>query len=50
MDNLLKCRLTPGQVLCTVVFKTIPEDSLLQQMKAEGYHFIHIPVNPYAAL
>jgi SAM-dependent methyltransferase len=50
MDILLKCRLFPGQVLCTVVFKTIPENSLLQQMKAEGYHFVHIPENPYATL
>ncbi|RCH53645.1 class I SAM-dependent methyltransferase [Mucilaginibacter hurinus] len=47
MDTLVKFRLIPGQVLATIVFKQLPDDKVLQALKADGYKLLNIPANPY---
>ncbi|WP_158797577.1 class I SAM-dependent methyltransferase [Pedobacter sp. L105] len=47
LDLLSKTKLVPAQVMAAIVFKEVPEESTLQQLKADGYHLVSIPKNPY---
>ncbi len=46
-DFLSKMGIIPAQVLCAIVFKTMPNDSTLEELKRTGYRIIKIPNNPY---
>jgi len=46
-DFLSKTGIIPAQVLCAIVFKTVPNDSTLKELKHAGYQIIKIPSNPY---
>lgn len=46
-DLLVKLRLIPSQVLCAVIFKELPGDPLLKELKTGGYELLYIPQNPY---
>jgi len=46
-DILAGLKIFPGQVLSAVIFKQIPGDDLLQQLRASGYRIVRIPKNPY---
>ena len=47
LDLLVKFKFLPGQVLSTIIFKQMPEESILQKLKADRYHLVTIPSNPY---
>jgi ubiquinone/menaquinone biosynthesis C-methylase UbiE len=47
LDQLVKLKIIPGQVLATVIFKQVPDELTLQLLKADGYHVVAIPPNPY---
>lgn len=47
MDLLVKFKLLPGQVLSTIVFKEAPDSVTIDRLKADGYHVVEIPKNPY---
>lgn len=47
MDLAVKLKLLPGQVLSTIVFKEVPDKSLLEKLKESGYRLVDIPKNPY---
>lgn len=46
-DVLSKIGLVPAQVLCAIVFKTVPNERTLKDLKRAGYQIIKIPSNPY---
>ncbi len=46
-DFLSKTGIIPAQVLCAIVFKTVPDDNALKDLKRTGYRIIKIPSNPY---
>jgi len=46
--NLLRSlHLIPYNHLCSVVFKEIPDENLLVDLKKNGFKVIHLPENPY---
>lgn len=47
LDVLLKLKIIPGQVLSTIVFKSLPDQIQQQQLRKEGYKLVNIPKNPY---
>nr|WP_232325347.1 methyltransferase domain-containing protein [Pedobacter panaciterrae] len=47
LDGLVKIRLIPSQVLSAIVFKEIPDETLLMALKNGGYQLVYIPKNPY---
>jgi ubiquinone/menaquinone biosynthesis C-methylase UbiE len=47
LDILVSLKLLPGQVLSTIVFKQVPDQSTLDELKKDGYHLVYIPKNPY---
>lgn len=46
-DFLSAIGIMPAQVLCAVVFKTVPNGNTLRDLKNAGYQIIKIPRNPY---
>jgi len=46
-DLLSKTGIIPAQVLCAIVFKTMPNNNMLKDLKLNGYQIIKIPNNPY---
>lgn len=46
-DILSKIGIIPSQTLSIVVFKTLPDAILKNDMKKNGYRFVEIPKNPY---
>ena len=47
LDVLVKIRLIPSQVLSAIVFKEVPDETLLMELKSSGYEWVYIPKNPY---
>lgn len=47
MDLLVKLKVIPGQVLSAIIFKENPEAEVVERLKADGYHLVVIPKNPY---
>jgi SAM-dependent methyltransferase len=47
-DFLTRFSFMPSQVLCAVIFKSLPSESTMQAMKREGYQIHIFPPNPYA--
>jgi len=47
LDVLVKIRLIPSQVLSAIVFKEVPDETLLMELKSSGYELVYIPKNPY---
>lgn len=47
LDLLIQLKLIPAQVLCTIVFKQMPHQTLLSHLKTDGYKVVTIPKNPY---
>lgn len=47
LDFLVKLKLIPGQVLSTIIFKTMPDDTIIEELKVNGYKLIYVPKNPY---
>lgn len=47
LDVMVKLKIIPGQVLAAIVFKQVPDAGALASLKAEGYHLVYIPDNPY---
>ncbi len=46
--NLLsKLRIVPYNTLISVIFKEMPSEKMLSEMKKEGYKIIQLPKNPY---
>jgi len=39
--------LMPSQVLCAVIFKIKPDDTIVQNLKKEGFIYYDFPSNPY---
>jgi SAM-dependent methyltransferase len=48
LDILLKLRVIPGQVLSVVVFKQMPDEQTIKQLRSDGYRLVTVPKNPYA--
>ncbi|WP_293306830.1 class I SAM-dependent methyltransferase [Pedobacter sp. UBA5917] len=46
-DAMVKLRAMPAQVLTTIIFKQLPDNDTIAQLKKSGYHLVHIPKNPY---
>ncbi|MFN0255065.1 class I SAM-dependent methyltransferase [Pedobacter ureilyticus] len=46
-DFLSAIGFIPAQVLCAVVFKKVPNDNTVRDLKHAGYQIIKIPRNPY---
>lgn len=46
-DGLVKIGLMPSQVLSAVVFKELPAESTLTELKKSGYQLVYISPNPY---
>ena len=47
-DNFLcKLGILPHQVLCAVIFKTLPDNETIQKLKSDGYLYYEFPKNPY---
>lgn len=47
LDVLVKIGLIPSQVLSAIVFKEVPDETLLMELKSSGYELVYIPKNPY---
>ena len=47
MNFFCKLRLIPYNMLCSVVFKEMPTENVLADMKKMGYKIIKLPENPY---
>ncbi len=47
LNILCKLRIIPYNTLCSIIFKEMPSDELLNDLKAEGYKIIKLPANPY---
>ena len=49
LKNLF-CRLGffPYRLLCCVIFKELPPEAVVKQLRAKGYRFTVLPENPYA--
>lgn len=48
LDLLVKFKIIPGQVLSAIIFKQIPQEEVIADLKKGGYEVIAIPKNPYA--
>jgi ubiquinone/menaquinone biosynthesis C-methylase UbiE len=46
-DLLVSLKMCSSQVLCTIIYKEIPAEKDLQDLKKAGYYIVRIPVNPY---
>jgi len=46
-DIPCRLKLIPYNTLCCIVFKEVPEESILAKLKAEGFKIIPLPENPY---
>jgi ubiquinone/menaquinone biosynthesis C-methylase UbiE len=46
-DLLARLSLMPHQLLCAVIFKTLPELETIQALKKEGFRYYAFPPNPY---
>jgi len=44
---ICKLRILPYNSLCSIIFKSIPDDGLLQTLRKKGYEVIEFPKNPY---
>jgi SAM-dependent methyltransferase len=47
LDLLVRLKVLPGQVLSTIIFKQIPNEQIMNQLKTDGYRLVNIPKNPY---
>jgi Methyltransferase domain len=47
LDLLCFLSLIPHNTLCNIIFKKMPDDFLVQRLKADGYKVIFLPKNPY---
>lgn len=47
LELLSKLHLLPHNSLCALLFKTMPEESIIRQMKEMGYRILPLPKNPY---
>ena len=47
LDILVRLKIIPGQVLSAIIFKQKPENAVLHELEANGYHLVTIPKNPY---
>lgn len=47
LDLLSFLSIIPHNTLCSVVFKKMPDDALIQRLKTDGYKVIFLPKNPY---
>lgn len=47
MNFLCKIRLIPYTSLCSIIFKEMPDEETIQNLKKEGYSVIKLPSNPY---
>jgi ubiquinone/menaquinone biosynthesis C-methylase UbiE len=46
-DFLSKTGLIPYQLLCAVIFKTLPDEKTIKKLKKDGFMFYRFPENPY---
>lgn len=46
-DLFAKIGIVPSQVLAAIIFKTIPDEKTLRNLKDTGYRIVNIPHNPY---
>jgi len=46
-DFFCKIRLIPYSMLCSIMFKEMPDEEVLKNLKIEGYIVIKLPDNPY---
>ncbi len=44
---LSRLGIIPYEQLSAIIFKSMPDNGLIQRLQAEGYKFIKFPVNPY---
>jgi hypothetical protein len=47
LNILCKLRIIPYNTLCSVIFKEMPDNDLLESLKSNGYKIIKLPANPY---
>jgi SAM-dependent methyltransferase len=47
LNFLCKLRIIPYNTLCSVVFKEMPSDEVLIDLKEKGFKIIKLPANPY---
>jgi len=43
LDILVSLKIFPGQVLAAIVFKQVPADDEIEELKTNGYHLVYIP-------
>lgn len=46
-DLLVSLKICSSQVLCTIIYKELPGEKDLQNLKKAGYYIVQIPANPY---
>jgi SAM-dependent methyltransferase len=47
LNLLSKLRLTPYNMLCSIIFNEMPEKDTLENLKENGFRIIKLPANPY---
>jgi SAM-dependent methyltransferase len=47
LNFLSKLSLSPYNMLCSIIFKEMPDEETILQLKANGYRVIKLPANPY---
>jgi hypothetical protein len=48
-DLLCKLKLKMYEGLVAIIFKEVPDVSLMKKLVEQGYHFINLPENPYSS-
>lgn len=46
-DFICSLKLIPHNTLCSIVFKEMPDNEMLKNLRNEGYKIIQLPPNPY---
>ena len=49
LDQMVRFKIIPGQVLSAIVFKQMPDQGMQSRLKKSGYRLVVIPQNPYLA-
>jgi SAM-dependent methyltransferase len=47
LNLLSRLRITPYNMLCSVIFKEMPDEETIEKLKTVGYTVIKLPSNPY---
>jgi hypothetical protein len=47
LNLLSRLRITPYNMLCSVIFKEMPDEETIKKLKTAGYTVITLPANPY---